>query len=267
MSNYYSSGTSPLDTPEYIKYRADYSAYLNDYYYRYLPELEAYNRSIQQHDAIIRRTRVIGAVVAILAVIGVASNSSKRADSDDPVGARVTPDLIDRSTAEIASLNSFWDEQSQRLTGQQMLDPTVLSSSSPNCLGLTYGAAYCPQDATISVDLEDLVLLGDAIREASPGSATTDEAIVSFVLAHEYGHHVQKEIGIIPEGSRNPERVADCFAGAAVHRDGSVGRDVLAVIAYSLGDDNPLSPHQTPIVRQFDAVVGYDLGVDACFHL
>ena len=60
-------------------------------------------------------------------------------------------------------------------------------------------------------------------------------AVFACVLAHEFGHHIADELSVqlgvkaIPNGDKNNELLADCFAGVHAH-------------ALSLGTDGRLDP-------------------------
>ncbi len=83
-------------------------------------------------------------------------------------------------------------------------------------------AFYCPANDTMYVGLEDIVA-------ASGGEPVSHYAVYARVIAHEYGHHVQEDAGILGYGhrlmaagslaardevSRRIELQAQCFAGA-----------------------------------------------------
>ena len=86
------------------------------------------------------------------------------------------------------------------------------------------GPFYCPVDRFAYTDLGFFRELRD--RFAAPGDFAQ-----AYVIAHEFGHHVQNLLGILPEVSRrqqeNPgeanelsvklELQADCFAGVWAH--------------------------------------------------
>ncbi len=88
------------------------------------------------------------------------------------------------------------------------------------------GPFYCPADEKIYIDLEFYRLLEQ--RFHAPGDFAQ-----AYVIAHEVGHHVQKQLGITaktdaarrrmsePEYNRVSVRIelqADCFAGVWGHR-------------------------------------------------
>jgi predicted metalloprotease len=69
-------------------------------------------------------------------------------------------------------------------------------------------AAYCPLDESVYYS----VPLGQDIQ------ATVGDFAWITVLAHEWGHHVQVLLGIVPDYTIDRELQADCFAGAYAQR-------------------------------------------------
>jgi predicted metalloprotease len=112
------------------------------------------------------------------------------------------------------------------------------------------GPFYCPVDRFVYLDLGFFRELRD--RFGAPGDFAQ-----AYVIAHEYGHHVQNLLGILPEVNRrqqeNPgeanelsvklELQADCFAGVWAHsayeqnelEEGDLEEGLTA--ASSVGDD------------------------------
>ena len=86
------------------------------------------------------------------------------------------------------------------------------------------GPFYCPADHLVYIDLEFMQQLENKLI------GTTSDLAEQYILAHEYGHHVQNLLGTnaqVQEASQNdPSRAnqysvamelqADCFAGAWV---------------------------------------------------
>ena len=112
------------------------------------------------------------------------------------------------------------------------------------------GPFYCPADRYVYLDLGFFTELRD--RFGAPGDFAQ-----AYVIAHEYGHHVQNLLGILPDVNRrqqqNPgeanelsvklELQADCFAGVWAHsayrqnllEEGDLEEGLQA--ASSVGDD------------------------------
>jgi uncharacterized protein len=122
-----------------------------------------------------------------------------------------------RILADVNSVQQYWK---QTLRGYQVV-PTVFYSdfTQTGCGGASseVGPFYCPVDKRVYIDLgffEDL--------KTSFGARGGPFA-EAYVLAHEYGHHVQDQVGTLnragsdqqgPEsGSVRVELQADCFAG------------------------------------------------------
>lgn len=142
--------------------------------------------------------------------------------------------------------------------GKTYADPKLVlySNSVPSACGLASAASgpfYCPNDHKAYLDLAFFELMKTRLN--SPG-----EFAEAYVIAHEIGHHVQNQLGILQrataERARGNERQsnaisvqielqADCLAGAwAYHADRTKHiiekGDVEAALnaASSVGDDH-----------------------------
>ena len=140
-------------------------------------------------------------------------------------------------------------------------------------------AAYCPGDDTIYISerFADAIHAG-ALDRALPGSSqgyggTLGDFAVAYIVAHEYGHQVQDELGLFDRyGDRVPTRAfelqADCFAGVWARSAGDEGRlesgDVEEALdaALAVGDFDTASPghHGTPEQRREAWSTGFETG-------
>lgn len=117
------------------------------------------------------------------------------------------------------SLDAFW---AQQLGADYTKPPFVLFDQSTNtgCGGATsaVGPFYCPTDQTVYIDTS---FYGDLqSRFGAEGGPLAE----MYVVAHEWGHHIQNITGIMAQAERGDtgpasdavrlELQADCFAGA-----------------------------------------------------
>ena len=138
-------------------------------------------------------------------------------------------------------------------------------------------ALYCPGDDTIYIGQDFAAGILRGIRDDFPGQqAGQGRAIgdfgVAYIVAHEYGHNVQQELGLFAQGRRlaaKPfELQADCMAGSwgnSVYRSGKLKQgDVEEALstAKAVGDFEYLSPqhHVTPDERRQAWLRGYRSG-------
>ena len=167
---------------------------------------------------------------------------------------------VDQGYAYMSSIlgntEDFWIQEFQRHGGEYKMPQMVLYTQSTQTGGCGFGSAqagpfYCPADETIYIDLSFMNDLQN--RYKAPG-----DFAMAYVIAHEVGHHVQKQLGIMDEYTRAHSRMsktqanqlnvrlelqADYFAGAwAKYANdnnlleiGDVDEALQA--AYAVGDD------------------------------
>ena len=140
-------------------------------------------------------------------------------------------------------------------------------------------AAYCPGDDTIYISerFADAIYAG-ALDRALPGSSqgyggTLGDFSVAYIVAHEYAHQVQDELGLFARyGDQLPtmafELQADCYAGVWARSADDEGRleagDVQEALdaALAVGDFDTASPghHGTPEQRREAWIAGFEGG-------
>lgn len=122
-----------------------------------------------------------------------------------------------RIVGVINSVQAFWADG---LEGYQEAKTVFFTDATQTaCGGATsqVGPFYCPLDSSIYIDLG----FYDQLRQMF--GATGGPFAEAYVIAHEYGHHVQNLIGVLERanpGDTGPdsaavkvELMADCFAG------------------------------------------------------
>lgn len=122
------------------------------------------------------------------------------------------------------------------------------------------GPFYCPADDTIYLSTE---------FAAAVLAAFGDMAVVA-VLAHEYGHNVQAETGLLGLDGEAVEAQADCFGGA--YAADAQARGLLEpgdeaearAVTRAAGDTLASSPQGTPEEREAAWSAGFEGGVAAC---
>ena len=187
----------------------------------------------------------------------------------------------------VNSIQAYWTAEYKTKGGTYQPAQTFLFTQGVNtgCGGATsaVGPFYCPPDMAIYIDLgffEDL-----QTRFGAEGGPLAE----AYVVAHEYGHHIQNLEGVLKAGGGGSgaesqavrtELQADCYAGVWVHNAAStnylkppteaeIGQALSAAAA--VGDDriqeqtqgqvNPEAwTHGSAEQRQRWFTVGYDTG-------
>jgi predicted metalloprotease len=140
--------------------------------------------------------------------------------TDCQTGADANRDDTCRLVLGAEVVNSYWSETLQGYRPPQLV---IVDGSTPSRCGTASNATgpfYCPPEETVYIDPTFFSLLRERF-----GASGGDLAQL-YVLAHEYGHHVQQLIGVFdqhPNNGSGPdsngvriELQADCFAGAWV---------------------------------------------------
>ena len=126
-----------------------------------------------------------------------------------------------RVVGVVNSVQKFWDGVFQRSNRQYSFVDTVFFTDAIQT-GCGYatsavGPFYCPADKLVYIDLGFFKDVGDKL------GVDVTPFVQAYVIAHEYGHHVQDQLGVLEQirGSRSgPESLgvrselqADCYAG------------------------------------------------------
>lgn len=140
--------------------------------------------------------------------------------ADCQTGADANEDDACRIAAVQLSLDQFWDANMDNYRPPSL---TIVDGSTPTACGTASNAVgpfYCPPDEGIYIDPTFFQLLRQQF------GASAQQLAQVYIVAHEWGHHIQNITGIMDrypnDGSgaaSNGVRVelqADCFAGAWV---------------------------------------------------
>ena len=134
----------------------------------------------------------------------------------------------------LGSTEDVWKELMPQQGGQQYREPSLVlfSGAVRSACGMgqaAMGPFYCPPDQKVYIDLAFYRELRERLR--APGDFAQ-----AYVIAHEVGHHVQNQLGIMQklqslqgrvsrqefnQASVRVELQADCFAGVWAHHAGN----------------------------------------------
>ncbi|MGC0368786.1 KPN_02809 family neutral zinc metallopeptidase [Microbacterium sp. SLBN-111] len=125
-----------------------------------------------------------------------------------------------RLAAASLNLDQFWGKTVEGYSKPQLIIVDGAASSPCGTASNATGPFYCPPDQTVYIDPTFFAVLRQQFDTNAGPLAQL------YVLAHEYGHHVQNLIGVMdqyPNNGTGPasngvrtELQADCFAGAWV---------------------------------------------------
>lgn len=136
-------------------------------------------------------------------------------------GADANKSDVCRVIATVNSVQAFWSEDLSRYGKQYTPAKTVLYSGATQSQCGTasnqVGPFYCPLDKRVYIDASFFQILSKQF------GADTGALAQEYVVAHEYGHHIQDELGLLGRAQQDPtgpqsggvriELMADCLAG------------------------------------------------------
>ena len=134
-------------------------------------------------------------------------------------------------------------------------------------------AFYCPADDTIYIGQQFAADLYEGVLRGLPGEGrAAGDFAVAYVLAHEYAHNLQQELGVfdnrVTQSAKPFELQADCLAGTwaySVYAEGALQpgdleeatRAALAVGDFDVGNKQH---HGTPTERRDALLAGFESG-------
>jgi predicted metalloprotease len=164
-------------------------------------------------------------------ILGLAGGLQEQAPIEAPAGKVGAPtDEMGRFVSVVlADTEQTWNTLFRQL-GRDYQEPRLVlfTGATPTACGTgqaAMGPFYCPLDQRVYIDLAFYQQLRERFR--APGDFAQ-----AYVIAHEVGHHVQNQLGIMQKMEQYRERLspaqsnalsvrvelqADCFAGVWAH--------------------------------------------------
>ena len=211
----------------------------------------------------------IGLIVAVVLLVlngGIGGSSSGGASPASDLSACRTGADAQQSqdctvVAYVNSIQDYWSHTLPNYTNAQTVLFTDRTQTACGTATTAVGPFYCPADQHVYIDLGFFRELTD--RFGASGGPLAQ----AYVLAHEYGHHVQDLQGTIARGGANSEGPqsasvrlelqADCYAGVwAANAKDAQGRSVMEPgdfeegmrAAEAIGDDTLQKQSQGVVV-------------------
>jgi predicted metalloprotease len=234
---------------------------------------------------LIRPRLLIAAGLVLAAVIGVTQTSGTPAHAGDAQSLTVSgsqPDTMNDFLAAVTQdVDAYWtkvfaaNELPEPRVNYRILEPGQSVDSACGTLDDST-AAYCPGDDTITIAerFANGIFTGGLDR-ALPGSSrgfggTMGDFAVAYVVAHEYGHQIQDELGVFERNvpTVNTELQADCYAGNWAKSaydenrldDGDIEEALRAALAVGDFDFDSAGHHGTPEQREQAWTRGFESG-------
>ncbi len=198
----------------------------------------------------------------------VATRTTPAPGSTGASGAQTADEMKRFVSVVLAETEDVWGELF-KVAGQRYKDPTLVLfsggvSSACGFASSASGPFYCPGDSKVYLDTEFFDQLDR--RFGAPGDFAQ-----AYVIAHEVGHHVQNQIGVLPKFNQMRQRMsqaeanamsvrvelqADCFAGVWAHYTDQKGLleagdlDEALNAAQQIGDDTLQKRQQGYVVPE-----------------
>ena len=154
-----------------------------------------------------------------------AGDQSGSAISECKTGADANKNDVCRVIGTVNSVQAYWASELPRYGKEYPPAKTVLykgaTQSACGTASNQVGPFYCPLDQKVYIDADFFSIL--TTQFGSDAGALAQE----YVVAHEYGHHVQDILGLLDRAQQDPkgaesgavriELMADCLAGVWAH--------------------------------------------------
>jgi predicted metalloprotease len=231
-----------------------------------------------------RRERFGKRIEQILGDLEKAFEQPERTSPQVRSRGRNEPTTIDAFLTDVLSnIDRFW---TRTLESNGLPTPRVTydwvapgARQLTGCGGVADDAAafYCPADDTIYIAQEFAAALYDGLVEGLPGERAgfgraAGDFAVAYVVAHEYAHNLQQELGVF-DSSRSDtakpfELQADCLSGVwaySVYAEGALQPGDLeeatdAALAVGDFDFGNAQHHGTPQERRDALLAGFETG-------
>jgi predicted metalloprotease len=145
-------------------------------------------------------------------------------------GADANSNEACRIVADVNSVQKYWSDEFARGGRQYTISETAFftgqTQTGCGAASTEVGPFYCPSDKVVYIDL------GFFDELKTKFGAQGGVFAQAYVIAHEYGHHVQDQLGVLGRGtsqegaqgqSVRTELQADCYAGVWAHNAVSTG--------------------------------------------
>jgi predicted metalloprotease len=232
--------------------------------------------------------KLTGAVLLLAAIAGGAAFYAGKADAyDEPEGSQ-SQTMEQFLTSVTQDVDTYWTKTFEASglpeprVGYAWIPAGQAAQSACGPLGDS-AAAYCSGDDTIYISEQFATdIYNGALDHALPGSSqgfgrTYGDFAVAYIVAHEYGHQIQDELGVFDQQVPTMafELQADCYAGAWAHSAAQEDRvddaDVQEALdaALAVGDFDTANPghHGTPEQRREAWLSGFESGDPASCSL